>query len=115
MRGDIVEWISGELRFYLFVAAHQPFVSDFTQRYFSTAEGDDHNLLTTTLGTNAATLRTDLTLLLREWAKATLSGRSWRDALVTAINVSISYSRHHSWSNSPGVHRSEMRRLSHYM
>ena len=91
VHGDIVEWISGELTFCLFEAAHHTFLSDFTQRYLSTPESDDHNLLTTTLGANAATPRTDPTPLLREWAKATLASRSWRDALVTAANVSISY------------------------
>ena len=70
--GTIIEWISGELTFCLFVAAHQPFVSDFTQCCLSTPESDDHDLLTTTLGTNAATPRTDATPLLREWAEATM-------------------------------------------
>ena len=87
--GTIVEWISGELTFCLFAAAHQPFVSDFTQRYLSNPEGGDDNLLTTTM----AMFRTDPTPLLREWAKATLASRSWRDALVTAVDVSISYCR----------------------
>ena len=91
--GTMIEWILGELTCCLFAAAHQPFVSDFTQRYLSTPESDDHNLLTTTLATNAATPRTDPTLLLREWAKATLASRSWRDALVVAVDVSISYCR----------------------
>ena len=51
MHGNIVEWISGELTFYLFAAAYQPFVSDFTQRYLSIPETDDHNLLTKALAT----------------------------------------------------------------
>ena len=89
--GTTIEWISGELTFSLFAAAHQPFVSDFTQRYLSTPESDGHSLLTTTLGINAATPCTDPTPLLKDWAKATLASRSWRDALVTAVNVSISY------------------------
>ena len=81
------------LRFPLFAAVHQPFVSDFTQRYLSTPESDDQNFLTTTLGTNVATPRTDPTSFLKEWAKATLASRSWRDALATAVDVSISYCR----------------------
>ena len=81
------------LCFPYFAAAHQPFVSDFTQRYLSTPDSDGHNLLTTTLGTNMETPRTDPTPLLKEWAKATLASRSWRDALVTAVNVSITYRR----------------------
>ena len=89
--GTMIDWISGELTCYLFATAHQPFVSDFTQRYLSTPESDDQDLLTTTLGTNVATPRTDPTPLLKEWAKATLASRSWRDALVTAVNVSIFY------------------------
>ena len=56
--------------FCLFTAAYQPFVSDFIQRYLSTP---DHNPLTTTLGTNAATPRTGPAPLLREWAKAALA------------------------------------------
>ena len=77
--GTIIEWILGELTFCLFVAAHQPFVSDFTQRYLSTPQ---NNLLTA-----------DPTPFLREWAKVTLASGSWRDALVTAVDVSISYYR----------------------
>ena len=91
--GTIIEWILGELTFCLFVAAHQPFVSDFTQRYLSTPESDNHNLLTTTLGTIAAAPRTDPAPLLRDWAKATLVSHSWRDALVSAVNVNISCCR----------------------
>ena len=93
MHGNIVEWISGELTFCLFASAHQPFVSDFTQRYLSTPETGDRNLLTTTLGTNVATPHTDPTPFLRQWAKATLASRSWKYTLVTAVNVSISYCR----------------------
>ena len=77
--GTIIKWISGELTFCLFVAAHQLFVSDFTQRYLSIPQ---NKLLTT-----------DPTPFLREWAKMTLASRSWRDALVTAVDVSISYHR----------------------
>ena len=73
MHGNIVEWISGELTFYLFAAAHQPFVSDFTQHYLSTPQTDDYNLLTKALGTNVAILATD--------------------ALATAVDVSISHCR----------------------
>ena len=91
--GTVIEWISGELTFCLFAVAHQPFASDFTQRYLSTPESDDHDLMTKTLGTNVAMPRTDPTPLLREWAKATLASRSWRDALVIAVNVSVSYCR----------------------
>ena len=100
--GAIIEWISGELTFRLFAAAHHPFISDFTRRYLSTPESDDHNLLITDP-------------LLREWAKATLAGRSWRDALVITGNVSIPYFRLYLWANSPGVHPSKMRRLPHHL
>ena len=91
--GRTIKWILGELTFCLFAGAHQLFASDFTQRYLSTPESDDYNLLTTTLGTNPATPHTDLTPLLREWTKAILVSRSWRDALDTAVDVSISYCR----------------------
>ena len=91
--GTMIEWISGELTCCLFAAAPQPFVSDFTQRYLSTPENDDQNFLTTALCTNVATPRTDPTLLLREWAKATLASHFWRDVLVTTVDVSISYCR----------------------
>ena len=80
--GTVIEWILGELAFYLFTAAHQPFMSDFTQCNLSTPESDNHNLLTPLTGP---------TPILREWAKVTLVSRSWRDALVTAANVGIFY------------------------
>ena len=89
--GAVIEWILGEFTFCLFAGAHQTFVSDFTKRYLSTPEAGDRHLLTTTLGTNVGTPHTDATPFLREWAKATLANRSWRDALATAVNVSISY------------------------
>ena len=58
---------------------------DFTQRCLSTPEnnGDPAQHL------HAATLHAG-TPLLREWAKATLPYCSWKDALVTAVSVSIS-------------------------
>ena len=58
---------------------------DFTQRCLSSPE-DNAN---PAQHDNAATLHA-ATPLLREWAKATLSYCSWKDALVTAISVSIS-------------------------
>ena len=58
---------------------------DFTQRCLSTPEDNDDP----SRHVNAATLHT-ATPLLREWAKATLSYFSWKDALVTAVSVSIS-------------------------
>ena len=58
---------------------------DFTQRCLSTPEdnGDPGQHV------NATTLDA-ATPLLREWVKATLSYCSWKDALVTAVSVSIS-------------------------
>ena len=56
----------------------QHFATDFLQRCLSTAESSD-----TTLHSPSPTL------LLREWAKLTLTGSSWRNALVGAVNVSI--------------------------
>ena len=61
------------------------FRPDFTQRCLSTPEdnGDPAQHV------NAATLHA-ATPLPREWAKATLSSCSWKDALVTAVSVNIS-------------------------
>ena len=88
--GTIIEWILGQLTFRLFAAAHQLFASDFTQRYLSTPESDDHNLLTTTLAINVAMPRTNPTPILREWAKAKLTNGTWKDALDLSVSVSIS-------------------------
>ena len=76
------EWVSGELSFYLFVCSYiQPFSSDFTHRYLS-APGSDGDALMT---------HATLTPLLREWAKAKLTLDLWRDALLSAVSVSISF------------------------
>ena len=76
------EWVSGKLSFHLFVCLYiQPFSSDFTHRYFS-APGSDGDTLTP---------HTTLTPLLREWAKAKLTLDLWRDALLSAVSVSISF------------------------
>ena len=88
--GKIIEWILGELVYCLFAAAHQPFASDFTQRYLSTPESDDHDLLTTTIATNVAMPRTNPTPILREWAKAKLTNGTWKDALSLPVRVGIS-------------------------
>ncbi|KAF8552626.1 WD40 repeat-like protein [Imleria badia] len=65
-------------------------VSDFTHRCLSTSESN------ATRHGNPPVLQVPLdsqisTALLREWAKATMAGRSWKDALVTAAGVSISF------------------------
>ena len=58
---------------------------DFTQRCLSTPEDDGDPAQ----HSNAAMPHT-ATPLLREWAKATLSYCSWKDALVSTVSVSIS-------------------------
>ena len=87
--GTTIEWTLSELTFCLFAAAHQPFASDFTQRYLSTPESDDHNLLTSTLATNVAMRHNDPTPIWREWAKAKLTNGIWKDALDLPVSVSI--------------------------
>ena len=57
------------------------FATDFLQRCLSTPES---SVETTVHSPFPA-------LLLREWAKSKLTGGSWRDALVAALNVSISF------------------------
>ena len=81
MTGPIVTWVSGKLCFPVPPLCIRHFPTDFLQRYLSTPEGS----IDTTLHSPPSMP------LLREWAKSTLTGGSWRDALVSALNVSTSF------------------------
>jgi hypothetical protein len=78
MTRPIITWVSGKSCYPVPPLCIRHFVTDFLQQCLSTSERS----VDTTLSP---------TLLLREWAKSTLTGSSWRDALVAAINVSISF------------------------
>ena len=91
----ITGWISGEFTFTCWFSCIRHFSADFTQQCLSTPEiGDDASKLTS--HDNVPMLHETLnsptpTPLLREWAKATLARCSWKDALVAAPNVRISF------------------------
>ncbi|KAF8120144.1 hypothetical protein EV363DRAFT_1408158 [Boletus edulis] len=63
-------------------------LSVFTQRRLS-AHGDAAS--NTNRDANMSTIHTTLPPLLREWAKAKLTRGSWKDALLSAVGVSISF------------------------
>ncbi|KAG6372499.1 hypothetical protein JVT61DRAFT_7605 [Boletus reticuloceps] len=63
-------------------------VCDFTQRRLS-AHGDATS--NANRGSSMSTTQTTLTPLLREWAKAKLTRDSWKDVLLAATGVSITF------------------------
>ncbi|KAF8451947.1 hypothetical protein L210DRAFT_3514866, partial [Boletus edulis BED1] len=63
-------------------------LSAFTQRRLS-AHGDAAS--NTNRDANMSTIHTTLPPLLREWAEAKLTRGSWKDALLSAVGVSISF------------------------
>jgi hypothetical protein len=99
MGGPITKWVSGEFMFILhpFVfPCIRNFSVDFTQQCLSTPEIDNAAASKATLPDDGLMLREILnsptpTPLLSEWVKATLARRSWKEALVAASNVRISF------------------------
>ena len=98
MSGPVTEWISGEFTFTYtcLFSCIRNFSAGFHQQYLSSAELNDATASKATPHDNVSMLHETLNLptptpLLREWAKATLAGRSWQGALVVAANVSISF------------------------
>ena len=86
---------------YLFVLTHSSFPSDFTHRCFSTPKSDGGAASKAAGHGNAPTPHATFssptpTPLLREWAKATLARRSWKDTLAAAADVRIFF-----WSGIP--------------
>ncbi|KAF8552627.1 hypothetical protein OG21DRAFT_1498291 [Imleria badia] len=65
-------------------------VSDFTHRYLSASKSDATQQVNPSVLQDPFNSSTS-TAVLREWAKATLASRSWKDALVAAVGVSISF------------------------
>ena len=96
MNGPITEWISGESMFNYLFPCIRIFYADFTQQCLSTPEIEDVAASKATPSDNVLILHEALnsptpTPLLSEWAKATLARGSWKDALVAAVSVSISF------------------------
>jgi hypothetical protein len=94
MSGPIIEWIFGESTFTCLFSCIQVFPSDFARRCLSAPESEAGGDSEAARHDNAPTPRATLnpptpTPLLREWAKATLARRSWKDTLVAAASVSI--------------------------
>ena len=81
MTGAIVTWVSGKSCCPVPPLCIQHFATDFLNRYLSTSESSRD----TTLHSPSPTP------ILREWAKSTLTGGSWGDALVSALNVSTPF------------------------
>ena len=78
MTEPIVTWVAGKLCYPVPPPCIRRFPTDSLQRCLSTPESSAD----TTLHSPS---------LLMEWAKSILKGGSWRDALVAALNVSISF------------------------
>ena len=86
MSGPTTEWISGALMFcQLCLSYIQLFGSDFAHRLLSVPESDGDT------PAPHATLTPSSIPFLREWAKAKLTCNVWRDALLSAVSVSISF------------------------
>ena len=86
------EWVSGEsILSICVVPCVQCFSADFTQQCLSTFESDGDAVSTPTQDTTGATVHATPTPLLREWAKAKLAHDTWKDALLSAVGVSITF------------------------
>ncbi|KAN0087902.1 hypothetical protein V8E55_006523 [Tylopilus felleus] len=64
-------------------------VSDFTHQCLSDPESDGDTVSTPTEDANMVTVLTTPTPLLREWAKAKLTHYSWKDALLSAVDLIV--------------------------
>ena len=96
MSGPITEWIFGESMFTCLFPCMKVFPSDFTRLSLSAPRSDGGGASEAAQHDNAPTPHATLnsptpTPLLREWAKAALTRRSWRDTLIAATSVSISF------------------------
>ena len=93
----ITKWVSGELIPYLSTCI-QNLSADFTHQCLSVTKCDGDVVSTPTEEGNMVTVHV-LPPLLREWAKAKLAHYSWKDALLSAADVSITFcSRIYPWS-----------------
>ena len=96
MSEPITEWIFGESTFTCLFLCMKVFPSDFTRLCLSAPGSDGGGASEAAQHDNAlaphATLSSPTpTPLLREWAKAALTRRSWRNALIAATSVSVSF------------------------
>ena len=92
--------------------------ADFTQKCLSAPESDSDAVSTLTQDTNMATVHDTPTPLLMEWAKAKLAHYSWKDALLSAVDVSITFcSRVYPWPRHScfEVHRFKIHTLPGYI
>jgi hypothetical protein len=87
MSGPMTEWVTGEFMSCLFACHTFNHFSDFTHRRLSAPGSDSGDAPTSHAILNSLTH----TPLLREWAKAKLTCDFWKDALLSAVNVSISF------------------------
>ena len=81
MTGPIVTRVSGKSCYPVPPLCIRRFATDFSQRCLSTAESSADTILHPPSPTP----------LLKEWARSKLAGDSWSDALVGAVNVSVSF------------------------
>ena len=94
----ITKWVSGESTLYPLVFHVFEISADFTHQCLSAPESDGDAVSPPTEDVNAVTVLATPTPLLREWTKAKLAHHSWKDALLSAVNVSITFcSRVYPW------------------
>ena len=68
--------------------------ADFTHQHLSTPESDGNAVSTPTEDGNVVTVHAAPTPRLMEWAKVKLAHYSWKDALLSADDVSITFCSH---------------------
>ena len=87
----ITKWVSGESTLATCVPCIQNFSADFTHQCLSAPESNGDAASTPTEDANMVTVHATPTPLLREWAKAKLAHYSWKEALFSAVDVSIAF------------------------
>ena len=102
MSGPLIKWISGKYLQPVWLSCVRNFSTDSTHRYLSAPESNGDAASNMAHHIEAPTPRATFdswtpTPLLREWAKATLACSEWKDALVVAASVSISFYSGTSW------------------
>jgi hypothetical protein len=81
MTGPIITWVSGKSCYPVHPRCMRYLATDFLERCLSTSESS----------VDTTPHPPSPTPLLMEWTKSKLTSDSWRDALVAALNVSISF------------------------
>ena len=94
----ITKWVSGESIVFTRVLCIQNFSADFIHQCLSAPESDGDVVSTPTEDANMLMVLATPAPLLREWAKAKLAHYSWKDALLSAVDVNINFcSRVYPW------------------